>query len=349
MPPVLFRVTNRALLMALPAALVFAPHALSAAPVGAPIGHASHPLRAFDKPSAAIMVANEGDGNGGSILEYPETANGNVAPSVAIGDHNGGPRGIALDPKRFAGALDPKRFAVTDGPTGEGGGHPGVETFALDATSGNLPLTAIECFPRFAVTNGVAFDTAGDLYVGTSSTIEIFKPKADNCAKPVSVISEAGTGMAIDRNDVLYVANETAATVDLFAPGASTPGARIGGANTGLVEPVSVALDAALNVYVFDFETQALSEFAAGATGDVSPIRVISGSNTGFSVLPPPFSSLPEGIAVSGQSGQVFVANPSTNAILIFAASANGNVAPIQTIAGNATGLSAPLNIALRE
>jgi hypothetical protein len=51
-------------------------------------------------------------------------------------------------------------------------------------------------------------------------------------------------------------ANETGATVDLFAPGAVTPGAQIGGANTGLVEPVSVALDAAFNVYVFDFATQ---------------------------------------------------------------------------------------------
>jgi hypothetical protein len=339
--PILSRVTNRALLVALPAALVFAPHVSSAAPVGAPIGHVGHSPRASHRTSAAvILVANEGAGAGGSILEYPETANGNVAPTVSIGDHNPGPYGIALDSKRFG---------VTDGPIGRGGDRPGVETFALDATNGSGPLTTIECFPEFANTNGIAFDTAGDIYVGASSTIEIFKPKANNCANPIRVISESASGIAIDRNDFLYVANETAGTVDLFAPGTSTPGARIDGANTGLVEPVSVALDAARNVYVFDFGTQALSEFAAGATGNVAPIRLISGSNTGFSVLPPPFSSFAEGIAVSDQSGQIFVANPSTNALLIFAANASGNIAPIRTIAGNATGLSAPLNIALWE
>jgi len=267
------------------------------------------------------------------------TANGNVAPSVSIGDHNGGPRGIALDSKRFV---------VTDGPTGEGGGHPGVETFALDAPSGSAPLTAIECFPRFAVTNGIAVDSARDLYVGTASAIEIFKPNAQNCAKPISVISESGAGMAIDRNNVLYVANETGATVDLFAPGAATPGAQIGGVKTGLVEPVSVALDAALNVYVFDLATQTISEFAAGATGNVAPIRLISGSNTRLSTVPPS-ASFAEGIAVSRRSGQIFVANPSTNSILVFAANANGNIAPIQTIAGSATGLNAPLNLTLEE
>ena len=345
MSPVLSRVKDRALLVALPAALIFAPHVSSAAPAGAPIGHVSHSPGASHKTSAAvILVANEGAGNGGSILEYPETANGNVAPTVSIGDHNGGPRGIALDSKRFS---------VTDGPTGRGGGHPGVETFALDAMNGSRPITAIECFPEFANTNGIAFDTAGDLYVGaangTGSAIEVFKPHANSCARPIRAISEPASGIAIDRNDFLYVANEAGATVDLFAPGTSTPGARIGGATTGLVEPVSVALDAARNVYVFDFDKQAISEFAAGATGNVAPIRLISGSNTGFSVLPPPFSSFAEGLAVSRQSGQIFVANPSTNALLIFAANANGNIAPIRTIAGNATGLSDPLNIALRE
>ena len=59
--------------------------------------------------------------------------------------------------------------------------------------------------------------------------------------------------------------------------------AQIGGSNTGLVAPRTVAVDASLNVYVFDTTTATISEFAAGATGNVAPIRTISGSNTGLS------------------------------------------------------------------
>lgn len=133
-----------------------------------------------------ILVANEGGGNGGSILEFPETANGNVAPTVGISDHNGGPRGIAVDSKRFA---------VTDGPTGRGGGDPGVEAFALDSNGNSGPVKVIECFPTFADTDGVAFDSAEDLYVSDQAQIEIFKPDAINCAKPIGTISEAGAAL----------------------------------------------------------------------------------------------------------------------------------------------------------
>jgi len=96
-------------------------------------------------------------------------------------------------------------------------------------------------------------------------------------------------------------------------------------------------------------QRKTISEFAAGATGNVAPIRMISGPNTGLRALPPSASSFAEGIAVSARSGQTFVANPSTNSILVFAANANGNIAPIQTIAGSATGLNVPLNLTLEE
>jgi hypothetical protein len=43
------------------------------------------------------------------------------------------------------------------------------------------------------------------------------------------------------------------------------------------------------------------------------------------------------------------VSNPGSNAILGFAANATGNVAPIQTIAGSATGLADPLGLAVTK
>lgn len=53
--------------------------------------------------------------------------------------------------------------------------------------------------------------------------------------------------------------------------------------------------------------------------------------------------------AVSKASGEIFVSNPDSNAILGFAATASGNVAPIQTIAGSATRLADPLGLAVTE
>jgi hypothetical protein len=121
--------------------------------------------------------------------------------------------------------------------------------------------------------------------------------------------------------------------------------AQIGGSKTGLQAPNTVAVDASRNVYVFDTATATISEFAAGATGNVAPIRTIAGSNTGLSGG----NGFSFGLAVSKASGKIFVSNPGTNAILGFAATASGNVAPIQTIAGGATGLGDPLGLALAE
>jgi hypothetical protein len=174
--------------------------------------------------------------------------------------------------------------------------------------------------------------------------IEIFAPGANGCVTPQRTISDDG-GLAIDGKNVLYVANSTTATIDIFASGSSTMEAQIGGSNTGLRAPGTVALDASRNVYVFDSQTTTVSEFAAGATGNVAPIRSISGSKTGLGGG----NGFSFGIAVSKSSGEIFVSNPGTNAILGFAASASGNTAPIQTIAGSATRLSDPLGIALVE
>ena len=117
--------------------------------------------------------------------------------------------------------------------------------------------------------------------------------------------------------------------------------AQIGGSNTGLIAPGTVALDASNNVYVVS-NTGTISEFAAGATGNVAPIRTIAGSNTGL-------NGGGIAVAVSKASGEIFVLNNGTNAVLGFAATASGNVAPIQTLAGSATQFSNPIGLAVTE
>ncbi len=285
--------------------------------------------------TALILVANENTGLGGSIREYAENTNGNVAASTVI-SHINGPYAIAFSSTEGIG--------IANGNIASGG-QAAVQTFGL---AGDL-LTGISCFPKPSQTNGVAFDSTGQLFVSAAlpdghRTIDVFAPRANNCATPERTISDYG-GLAIDSNNALYVATRTTPTIDIFPAGSSIMEAQISGAKTGLKAPNTVAVDAFRNVYVFDTETATISEFAAGATGNVAPIRTIAGSKTGLDGG----NGFSFGLAVSKASGKIFVSNPGSNAILGFAATASGNVAPIQTIAGSATGLADPLGLALVE
>jgi hypothetical protein len=324
---------------------------------GAQPGSIANPVPAVSAPqtrsvpgaqratTALILVANENIGLGGSVLEYAETANGNAAPSTEI-THINGPAAVAFSSKEGIG--------IANGNV-ESGGQAALQTFGL---TGDL-LTGISCFPKNH-TSAVAFDKKGQLFASiftaTGRAVDVFAPGANGCVKPKRTISDEG-GLAIDSNNVLYVANNGfdsssgIATIDIFPAGSSTMEAQIGGSNTGLeaagsLQPLdSVAVDASNNVYVFQVKTATISEFAAGATGNVAPIRTISGSNTGLNGG----NGFSFGLAVSKKSGEIFVSNPGTNAILGFAANASGNVAPIQTIAGSDTGLGDPAGLAVTE
>ncbi len=302
----------------------------------APAQHQAGVRKDATAAAALILVANEGGGTGGTISEFSESANGNVAPISVITNHNNGPVAIAFSSKEGIGFANGNINS---------GGQFGVETFGL---AGNF-LTGITGFAKPTQTNAVAFDSSGQLFVSASlpkggRAIDVFAPEANNSAKPTRAIFDEG-GLAVDSNNRLYVANSTTATIDIFSPASSAMQAQIGGSNTGLVAPRTVAVDASRNVYVFDATTSTISEFAAGATGNVAPIRTISGSNTGLDGG----NGSSFGLAISKTSADIFVSNPVSNAILVFAATASGNVAPIQTIAGSATELSVPLGLAVTE
>jgi hypothetical protein len=286
--------------------------------------------------SALLLVLNEGGGTGGSIGEFPESANGNVAPSSVISKDVGQPFGIAFT------STNNGRIGIAEGNL-DNSGLNGVQTYAL--STGDF-LTGICGFSKPSRTFAVAFDSSGRIYVSADSggieRVDVFPSGQNNCKKPQRTISDGGE-LAIDSNNLLYVANSKTATIDIFPAGSGTMQAQIGGSNTGLVTPGSVAVDASRNVYVFDSTTATISEFAAGATGNVAPIRTIAGSKTGLNGG--------GALAVSKASGEIFVLNLSngTDAVLGFAASASGNVAPIQTIAGSATQFSTPVGLAVTE
>lgn len=135
---------------------------------------------------------------------------------------------------------------------------------------------------------------------------------------------------------------------DAGANGNVSPIARIEGSNTALNGSGAVGVDAGRNIYVANSsgggsKGVSITVYAAGANGNVAPIRTIAGSNTELDG--------PWGIALD-TSGKLYVTNLATfpikhDSVTVYAAAANGNVAPIQTIAGSNTGLKTPFGIAL--
>lgn len=161
----------------------------------------------------------------------------------------------------------------------------------------------------------------------------------------------------------------------------------ISGSRTGLhsAQPVGIAVDGSNNIYVTSQTAlrNSISVYAAGATGNVAPIRKIHGSKTryrggagialdannniyvavsqhvlvyaaGADGNVAPIRDITgsntgyggEGLALDTGSN-IYVANSTFNSVTVYAAGANGNVLPIQTIAGPHTGLNLPEGIAV--
>ncbi|MGO9060794.1 MAG: hypothetical protein ACLQU2_25945 [Candidatus Binataceae bacterium] len=147
----------------------------------------------------------------------------------------------------------------------------------------------------------------------------------------------------------ILVPNYGPNAVSIFAAGAHgnvPPAATL---SDGIDGPFSVAVDTKGKAYVVNGAAipPSLTVYAAGATGGAAPLATISGPNTDLDI--------PANDAVDA-AGRVLVANisssPSTSdSVLIFAAGASGNVAPVAIIGrdagGDKTELSFPTGIAV--
>jgi len=177
---------------------------------------------------------------------------------------------------------------------------------------------------------------------------------------PTPIVGQQSQHRTVQHNSsscpCLYVADEDAAvnSVTVYASGATgnaTPIQNIQGSYTGLSQPYDVAVDGNNDIYVANATGGGTSDnsgsitiYAAGATGNATPIATIAGSSTGL--------HRPEGIALDPVNGDIYVANASggsssTGSITIYSSTANGNVAPIGVIAGSSTGLSSPAGLTL--
>ena len=167
---------------------------------------------------------------------------------------------------------------------------------------------------------------------------------------PSKTLAGGATGIAspqdvaIDSSGRTYIANlNGAVTVHAadWAAGDTAPIRSIptSGANTGLIDPQGIHATDDGTIYV----TQTLTDdddysqwgqilvFSPTASGDVAPIRTISGSNapgnTGMRYA--------TGVAV-GPDGLIYVA-ADWDGVKVFAANADGDVAPVKSLSGRAT------------
>ena len=188
------------------------------------------------------------------------------------------------------------------------------------------------------------------IFVTQDSGVSVFPLTANGNVAPTATLSGAKTGLAgahrlaFDTEFNGYVTNADTSTVTIYAPGTSgnaLPTAVISGANTGLIVPFGIDLDSKNNIYVAncgscDDSDDSITVYAAGATGNVAPLDVISGDITGLDG--------PNGLALDG-SGFIYVANEDGFTVTIYLPIAFGfvgNVPPAVTISGADTGISRP-------
>lgn len=168
-----------------------------------------------------------------------------------------------------------------------------------------------------------ASDAANDVQVADCACVDAAPPN-----KTITVLNANGTAL-------------TSFTAD--QSGNVAPVSVVSGNQTSLNNAVALAADAQKNVYVV---TQiAILVFPPGASGNVAPARTIVGTNTLAS------TDVFAGITVAAD-GTIYAAaelisgtarNPK---IEVFAPNANGNVAPVRTITGPTTTMSAVLSMA---
>jgi hypothetical protein len=207
--------------------------------------------------------------------------------------------------------------------------------------------------------DGVALDADKNIFVANfSNSVTAYAAGADGNVTPIRTISGSNTGLntpvgvALDADGNIYIVNAALNhwSVTVYAASANgnvAPIRTITGPNTGLIEPTSVALDSSAEVFVANDTCfrrgycvpDQVTVYAAGANGDVAPIRTISGPDTKL--------DHPQGIALDSES-HIYVTNffykPS---VTVYAAGASGNAPPIRTIRGSSTRLKSPGGIAL--
>ncbi|MGA7618510.1 NHL repeat-containing protein [Candidatus Binatus sp.] len=289
-----------------------------------------------------------------SVFVYSSGTSGNQAPIATISGSNTsllGPYGVALDSGSKIYVADYEAESV-------------FVYSALGSSTGPLneaPSVAISTTTTTGLSSpqGIALDSGGKIYVADDGnhaneftpSVFVYAAGSNANAAPIATISGSATtlmqpeGVALDSGRKIYVADESAASVDVYSAVGSRTGLlnvapvdAIIGPDTGLLAPVGIALDSTGRIYVTDFAGPSVFVYPAGSTGDAMPTDTITGSST--------LLNYPQGIAVDSKDN-IYVADEGAASVFVYSAGSTGNEAPIATIAGLSTGLTAPSGVAL--
>ena len=183
--------------------------------------------------------------------------------------------------------------------------------------------------------------------------VGVYPPGANGNIAPAPDFTgfNSPSGVAFDPvAGILYVSDLGGEQVLTFQQD-GTEGSLSGPDSQNILNPISVAVDAASNIYVLNQgigSSPFLQVYPAGSHDEDPPSFTIAGSNTGL--------IFPFGVAVDGD-GNIFVRNTESpisggnNSILEFAAGACAsgtcNIAPVTTITGSNTQLANVSGIAL--
>ncbi len=204
--------------------------------------------------------------------------------------------------------------------------------------------------PSVYVTNQSSFFSP---FIGS---VLVYPEGANGDVTPTADITGSNTqltqssGIVVTTGGEILVANGDTNSIVGFPVGANgnvAPNIVIAGSQTGIASPAGLALDKGGHLYVANCGKRcnygppgpiSVEEFAAGAKGNVKPLRRITGPDTQLGQT--------DGIAVDAR-GYIYVANAATYAVTVYAPRARGDAAPRRVLSGSVTGVNEPDGIAI--
>ena len=285
-------------------------------------------------PDGRIYATNAG---GDSVRIYGRDANGDIAPEGVLAGpatRLKGPHGIAFDSRGYLYVVNSYGRAVTVYAPGAVGDVAPVRTLERHETRTPMWLNG---------PTALALDAHDTLYVAAHSGILVYAPDANGKVPPVrSIRIDRPAAVAVGQDGVLYVARQRG-PISVFARGAEDSAAALrtieGPDGSRLAQ--GLALGPGDTLFVAGMEGAAVIVYPPGARGVAPSARKLSGPATGVSA--------PNGIAVD-RRGTLYVANGPQprpeGAIRVYDRAADGTASPVRVIAGRATRLAQPTDVA---
>jgi plastocyanin len=245
----------------------------------------------------------------------------------------------------------PPRLWVSSGQTNS------VSLFGAGVTGNAAPLATHQgASTGLSGPFGLALDRTGRLRVANAAanSLSVFGAGSSGNTAPLGQVTGGGTklaspeGITLDTGGDVFTADHASNSVTEYAAAAAgntPPVATIGGAATGLSGPSGVARDGAGHVFVANTTANSVTEYAHGASGNIAPVATIAGAATQLSA-PDGVSIGPAGVGAAA-GNRLFVANRGSSSITEYPLTASGNIAPVATIMGAATGLDGPAGVAV--